>query len=302
MRDKTMIKNNLPFVGAATALVTPMNDDLSIDYVSFGRMIDFQISSGIDALLILGTTGESSTLSDIERRECIEYSVTKVNGRVPIIFGTGSNDTRRAAEFSRFACSEGADGVLVVTPYYNKTTDQGLIRHYFTVADACDKPVILYNIPSRTGMNISLPVYKELAKHDNIVGTKEASGNISAICELISVVGDSLAVYSGNDAETVPIMAAGGVGVFSVLSNIMPREVASTASLMLNCKVNAAAENANKLSALTKALFCEVNPIPVKYASELLGLCRSFTRPPLYGMTEEHKALLQNEMKKLGLI
>lgn len=297
-----MKKETLPFVGAATALITPMNGDTSVDYGAFGRLIDIQIDAGIDALLVLGTTGEPSTLSDSEKRECILFAAEKINGRVPLIVGTGTNDTKNTLTLSRFAADSGADAVLLVTPYYNKTTNEGLVRHFSTVADSCGCPVILYNIPARTGMDIPLSVYKKLAEHDNIVGVKEASGNIGNICALLAEVGDTLAVYSGNDTETVPIMAAGGRGVFSVLSNIAPKDVVSLVSFMESGNFKAAADLSKRLSSLTRALFCEVNPIPVKAAAEMAGICSSALRPPLCTISKEHRILLEKELKNTGII
>ena len=292
----------IPFVGAATALITPMNSDYSIDFDSFGLMIEKQIDAGIDALLILGTTGESSTLSDKEKQKCIDFASEQINGRIPLIVGTGSNDTESAVKLSRYASDKGADAVLVVTPYYNKTTDTGLIRHYTKIADSCSAPVILYNIPQRTGMTISYPVYKALAEHDNIVAVKEASGSISAVSEIISGLGSSMYVYSGNDSETVPVMACGGIGVFSVLSNIMPREVVEICSLMRDGRGTEASALSNKLCSLVRALFCEVNPIPVKAACEMIGLCSSAIRPPLCELSDKNRKKLRSELRKHGLI
>lgn len=292
----------IPFRGAATALVTPMKDDLSIDYAALGRLIEFQISSGIDALLLLGTTGEPCTLSDKEKEKLICYAAEKTAKRVPLVVGVGSNDTRHASELSQFASKEGADALLVVTPYYNKTSPSGLIRHFYTVADASECPVMLYNIPSRTGMRISTREYEQLAQHENIVGVKEASGDIAAIAELIGAVGDGLAIYSGNDTDTVPIMALGGVGVISVLSNIMPSEVAKMCSLMASGETKEAAKLSLRLMPLTKALFCEVNPIPIKEAFAMMGLFPSYTRPPLCELSDSGRDRLLTEMKKQGLI
>ncbi len=298
-----MKKDKLPFFGAATALITPMNGDGSIDFDSLGRLIDFQIESGIDALLVLGTTGEPSTLTEEEKRKILSFARDRIDGRVPLIVGTGTNDTKKTADFSRYAAENGADAVLVVTPYYNKTTDEGLILHYKTVAESCDCPVILYNVPTRTGMNISLQVYKELSGVENIVGVKEASGNIGKVSEIISECGDNLTVWSGNDSETVPVMALGGVGVFSVLSNIMPREVVEMTSLMRSGRYTEAAENAKRLNGITKALFSEVNPIPVKEACRNMGLTKTAVcRPPLCGLGDKNRLALENELKKINLI
>ena len=297
-----MNKKEKPFIGAATALITPMNDDTTIDFFSFGELINQQIDSGINALLVLGTTGEACTLSDKEKQKIIVYAAEQIGGRVPLIVGTGTNDTRRTVEMSSFASDNGADAMLVVTPYYNKTTEEGLIRHFAAVADACAKPVILYNIPSRTGMKITLPVYDKLANHDNIVGVKEASGDIAAIYELITSVGDKLAVYSGNDTDTVPIMSLGGCGVFSVVSNILPRDVTEICTLMLNDRTKEAANLSSKLLPLTKALFSEVNPIPIKTACSMLGLCGETMRAPLCSMGDKKRLALYHELENQGLI
>lgn len=223
------------FRGSAVAIVTPFCNNV-VDYDALGRLIDRQIESSTDAIVICGTTGESSTLTDEEHRECIRYCVERVAGRVPVIAGTGSNDTDYAIELSRYACEVGADALLLVTPYYNKATPKGLIKSFTAVADATDKPIILYNVPSRTGVNITLPVYKELAKHERIVAAKEASGNISAIAELIAECGDILDVYSGNDDQIVPILSLGGKGVISVLSNVVPRETHDICQLYFDGK------------------------------------------------------------------
>ena len=216
------MKNTI-FTGAGVAIITPMNDDGTVNYAALGELIEMQIAGGTDAIIICGTTGDSSTLTDDEHRECIRYTIEKVNKRIPVIAGTGSNDTAYAIELSKDAEAMGADGLLVVTPYYNKTSQRGLVAHYTAIADAVNIPIILYNVPSRTGVNISLDTYKALAEHKNIAAAKEASGNISAIAKLIAECGDKLDVYSGNDDQIVPIMALGGKGVISVLSNVAPQ-------------------------------------------------------------------------------
>ena len=210
------------FEGAATALITPMKNGL-VDYEAFGKLIDSQIAGGIDALVVCGTTGEAATLTDDEHKECIRFTVEKTAGRVPVIAGTGSNDTAYANELSKYACEVGADALLLVTPYYNKTSPKGLIKNFLSTAEATDKPIILYNVPSRTGMNMPVSVLRELAKHERIVGVKEASGNLSQVAEIAAELSDDLAIYSGNDDQIVPIMSLGGRGVISVLSNIMPK-------------------------------------------------------------------------------
>lgn len=289
------------FRGAAVAIVTPFCNNV-VDYDALGRLIDRQIESSTDAIVICGTTGESSTLTDEEHRECIRYCVERAAGRVPVIAGTGSNDTDYAIELSRYACEVGADALLLVTPYYNKATPKGLVKSFTAVADATDKPIILYNVPSRTGVNITLPVYKELAKHERIVAAKEASGNISAIAELIAECGDILDVYSGNDDQIVPILSLGGKGVISVLSNVVPRETHDICQLYFDGKTQDAAKLQLKLLKLANTLFCEVNPVPVKTAMGLLGLCGDEMRLPLCEMDDANREKLISVMKSYDLI
>jgi len=289
------------FTGAAVAIITPFRDG-KVDYDALGRIIEFQIKGGTDAIVICGTTGEASTLTDEEHRECIRYAVEKTAGRIPVIAGTGSNDTDYAIELSRYACDVGADALLLVTPYYNKATPKGLIKSFTAVADAVNKPIILYNVPSRTGVNISLPVYRELAKHERIVATKEASGNISQIAEVIAECGDSLDVYSGNDDQIVPILSLGGKGVISVLSDIMPRETHDICQLYFDGKVKESAKLQLELLDLINALFCEVNPIPAKTALAMMGYCTEEMRLPLCEMEAATRARLTEALKKHNLI
>ena len=289
------------FRGAATALVTPFTET-GVDYESFGRLIDWQIEKGIDALVIAGTSGEGSTLSDAEHKAVIKFAVEKVNHRVPVIAGTGSNETPYAIELSQYACSVGADGLLVVTPYYNKATQKGLVKMYYSIADATDKPIIVYNVPSRTGVNIEPRTYVELARHDRIVAIKEANGNISKIVETCALVGDRLDIYSGNDDQIVPMLSVGGQGVISVLSNIMPAETSRMCHLYFEGKVKESAKMQMDLLPLINALFCEVNPIPVKTAMGMLGYKVGPTRSPLTPMEAAHAENLKNEMKKLGIL
>ena len=289
------------FRGSAVAIVTPFCNNV-VDYDALGRLIDRQIESSTDAIVVCGTTGESSTLTDEEHRECIRYCIERAAGRVPVIAGTGSNDTDYAIDLSRYACEVGADALLLVTPYYNKATPKGLIKSFTAVADATDKPIILYNVPSRTGVNITLPVYKELAKHERIVAAKEASGNISAIAELIAECGDCLDVYSGNDDQIVPILSLGGKGVISVLSNVVPRETHDICQLYFDGKTTEAAKLQLKLLKLANTLFCEVNPVPVKTAMGLLGLCSDEMRLPLCEMDDANREKLISVMKSYNLI
>ena len=289
------------FTGAATAIITPFSGG-AIDYTSFGKIIEDQISGGIDAIVVAGTTGEAATLTHEEHCECVKYVVEKVEGRVPVIAGTGSNDTAYGIELSQYACEVGADALLLVTPYYNKASQKGLIKSFLETADKTDKPIILYNVPSRTGCNISLPVYKELAKHERIVAVKEASGNMSAIAELIAECGDSLDVYSGNDDQIVPIMSLGGKGVISVLSNILPGETHNMTQFCLDGDFKSATELQLNYLKLINTLFCEVNPIPVKTAAALLGWCSEEMRLPLCEMEDANKEKLVNVMKAHGLL
>lgn len=294
-------QKNTIFTGAAVAIVTPFTDN-QVNYAELGEMIERQISGSTDAIVICGTTGESSTLTDEEHRECIRFCVEKVAGRVPVIAGTGSNDTDYAISLSRYACEVGADALLLVTPYYNKATPKGLIKSFSAVADAVNKPIILYNVPSRTGVNITLPVYKELAKHENIAAVKEASGNISAIAALFAECGDSLDIYSGNDDQIVPILSLGGKGVISVLSNVLPKETHDICRLWFEGKTTESAELQLKLLKLANTLFCEVNPVPVKTAMSLMGFCSEEMRLPLCEMEDANKEKLASVLREYGII
>lgn len=295
------MKNTI-FTGAAIAIITPMNADGSINYKKLGELIDFQIENYTDAIVICGTTGEASTMTDEEHLECIRFAVEKTAHRVPVIAGTGSNDTKYAADLSREAESAGADGLLLVTPYYNKTTQSGLIAHFTAVANAVNIPIILYNIPGRTGMNMDVATVKALAKHPNIVAVKEASGNISYAAKLIAECGDMIDVYSGNDDMIVPIMSLGGKGVISVLSHVIPKETHDMVQLCLDNNFAEAAKLQIEYLDLINNLFIEVNPIPVKAAVNMMGMGAGPCRLPLCEMSEEHKAVLQASMKRHGLI
>ena len=288
------------FTGAATALVTPLNEN-GVDYAAFEKLINWQIEQGIDALVICGTTGEASTLTDEEHREVLKFAAEVVAGRVPIIAGTGSNDTAYAIDMTRFACEIGYDAMLVVTPYYNKTTQKGLIAMFTAIADASTKPLILYNVPGRTGVNIEPATYAALADHPMIAAIKEAGGNISKIVETAALVGDKLDIYSGNDDQIVPILACGGKGVISVLSNVLPGETSQMCHTFFKGDVAGAMEMQKKYLPLTNALFCEVNPIPVKAAMAALGFCENYLRLPLVTMEEGHEAGLRQKMRDLGL-
>lgn len=294
MKTKTIFK------GAGTAIITPFNEN-GVDYEKFAKLIDWQIESGIDSIIVGGTTGEGSTLTDEEHREIIRFSVEQAKGRVPIIAGTGSNDTDYAISLTKYSASVGADAALVVTPYYNKATQKGLIKMYEMIADASDIPLILYNVPSRTGVNIEPKTLLELADHPNICGIKEANGDISKIVEEIALVGDKLDFYSGNDDQVIPMLSMGGKGVISVLSNVLPYETSNMCKLFFDGKVAEAAKEQCRLLPLINALFCEVNPIPVKAAMADMGYCSDDIRMPLTVMEEEHRNMLREEMRKLGI-
>ena len=292
---------NRVFTGAATAIITPLTED-GIDYAEFGRLIDWQIENGIDAIVTVGTTGEGSTLTDEEHRDAIRFCVDKVAGRVPVIAGTGSNDAAYAIELTRFACEVGADAVLLVTPYYNKATQAGLVKFFTAIADASTKPCILYNVPSRTGCNLLPASVLALADHPNIVAIKEASGNISQIAELAHLVGDKIDIYSGNDDQIVPVLSLGGKGVISVLSNIMPRETSEMCKKFFEGDTKGACKLQLDLLPLVNALFCEVNPIPVKAAVSAMGYCENYLRLPLTPMEKAHEEKLLALMKEQNLI
>ena len=295
------MKNNQPiFKGIATALVTPTTPQ-GIDYDRFGKLIDWQIEKGINALVICGTSGEASTLSDPEHRAAIEFACERVNHRVPVIAGTGSNETDYAVELTKSACASGADGVLVVTPYYNKTTQNGLVKMYETIADASTVPVILYNVPSRTGININPETYVKLAEHPRIAAIKEANSDISKIVETFSLVGDKLDIYSGNDDQIVPILSMGGMGCISVLSNVIPAETVAITDKFFAGDVAGAAALQCKFMPLVRSLFCETNPIPVKAAMAAMGFCENYLRLPLVPMEEARYQVMLQNMRDLGI-
>ena len=289
------------FKGAATALITPFCDG-EVDYISLGQLIDRQIDCSIDALVICGTTGENATLSDREHREVLSFALSKADGRVPMIAGTGSNDTAHAVEMSKYASSLGYDALLCVTPYYNKATERGLVKSFTAIADASDKPIILYNVPTRTCTNITLPVYRELARHENIVAVKEASGNISAISELICECGDDFDIYSGNDDQTLPLLSLGGRGVISVVSNLIPREMHDLCKKWFDGDIPGCRRLHEKYLKLMKTMFCEVNPIPVKTAAEMMGLCLADMRLPMCPIEEENREKLGRMLRENGLV
>ena len=293
------MKNTI-FTGAATAIVTPLNEQ-GVDYESFARLIDWQIDEGIDAIVVAGTTGEGSTLTDEEHKAVIKFCVKKVAGRVPVIAGTGSNDIAYAVSLTKYACEVGADAMLLVTPYYNKATQNGLIKSFTAVADASTKTCILYNVPSRTGCNIKPETCAVLAKHPNIVAIKEASGDISQVAEISRLCGDDLDIYSGNDDQIIPVMSLGGKGVISVLSNLLPRETSAMCHSFLNGDVKNARDMQLKYLPLISSLFCEVNPIPVKAAVSAMGYGDNYLRLPLTPMEKSHEEKLIANMRNSGV-
>ena len=288
------------FTGMATAMVTPMTPE-GVDYEALGRFVDFQLSQGIHALVAVGTTGESATLSPDERKEVIRFTIDRVAGRVPVIAGTGTNNTQHAIEYSVDAAKAGADALLVVTPYYNKATQNGLIAHFTAIADRVDKPIILYNVPSRTGCNLLPATVEKLAEHPNIAAIKEASGNMSQVVELFARCGDKLDVYSGNDDLTVPILSMGGKGTISVLSNVVPKEAVAMTNAFFAGDVAEAARLQCRYLNLINLLFCEVNPIPAKAAVSAMGFGKEYIRLPLTPMEEGNRAKLLAEMRRLGV-
>ena len=288
------------FKGAATAIITPFKGG-KVDYEAFGRLIDWQIAEGISAIVAAGTTGEGSTLTDAEHREVIRFCVERAAGRVPVIAGTGSNDTAYAIDLTKFACDAGADAMLLVTPYYNKATQKGLIESFTAVADVSRKPVILYNVPSRTGCNITPATAKELSKHPNIAGIKEASGNISQVAEIAQLCGDDLDIYSGNDDQILPVLSLGGKGVISVLSNLLPKRADMICKNYFAGNTAEALKEQLELLPLINALFSEVNPIPVKAAMAAMGFGDNELRLPLTPIEREHGEKLFALMKEQGI-
>ena len=289
------------FQGMATAMVTPMDAQGAIDYEAMGRFIDWQIDSGINALVVMGTTGENATIEPEDQTQVIRFAVERTAGRIPVIAGTGTNNTEHVLRNTREACRVGADAVLVVTPYYNKATQNGLIKHFYTVADASTVPVIVYNVPGRTGVNIQPKTLAALAEHPNIAGVKEASGNMAQMVEMAAVCGDKMDIYSGEDALTVPMMAMGAKGTISVLSNVVPRESVAMTDACLAGDYKAAAAWQCRLLPLINALFSEVNPIPAKAAVSAMGFGEDSLRLPLTPMEDATRCKLYEEMRKLGI-
>lgn len=289
------------FKGCGTAIATPFTED-GVNFEEFRKLIEFQISQGVDSIIVCGTTGESSTMTEQERKETIKFAVDTVNKRIPVIAGTGANNTKSAIEMSKYAESIGADGLLIVTPYYNKTTQSGLVAHYSAIAKEVSLPIIVYSVSSRTGVNINPETCLELSKIENIVAIKEASGNISQIAKIASLCKDNLHIYSGNDDQIVPILSLGGLGVISVLSNIEPKFTHDLVLNYLNGNVEEAKKAQLKCLPLVEALFCEVNPIPVKEALNLVGYNYGIPRLPLISLSNQGKEKLVNAMKDFGTI
>ncbi len=291
------------FKGCATALVTPFTKDNEIDFDALKKIIDFQLISGADALVILGTTGEASTLTDDEKQNIAKFTLGEVSGRVPVIAGAGSNNTRRSIEIGKMLESVGVDALLYVTPYYNKTNDEGLFRHYSAIAEAVSLPIILYNVPSRTGISISAAVCARLSKkHQNIVGIKEADTDIRSFTKLKMMCPENFSIYSGNDDLLLPSLACGSSGIISVLSNILPGTVSTMCKSYFAGEVEVTEMLQEKYQHLISLLFCETNPIPIKYALSLIGLCNENARLPLWKMSDKNKNLLKSELKKLNII
>ncbi len=290
------------FKGSGVALVTPFKSDGSIDYQTLRKLIDFQVNNNTDAIIITGTTGESATLSYIEHLSVIEECINYTNGRIPVIAGTGSNCTKSAINMAKEAENLGADGLLIVTPYYNKTTQNGLISHYSKISEKVSIPIILYNVPSRTGLNIEPKTVKELVeKNKNIKGIKEASGNINNVLEIKELLGDKINIYSGNDDQIVPILSLGGVGVISVIANILPQETHDLVMNYLNGNIELSKKEQIKMLKLVKALFKETNPIPIKKALEKMNMINGYLREPLIELEEKHEKILIKEMKNYGI-
>ena len=285
-----------PFIGSGVALITPF-DDNTVNYKVLEELIEYQIANNTDAIIICGTTGEPATMTESEKKEVIHFTVEKVNKRIPVIAGTGSNCTKTAIEMSKYAESVGVDGVLIVTPYYNKTTQKGLIEHYKAIAENINIPIIMYNVPGRTGLNLLPTTIKELSKIENIVAVKEASGNFSQIAEIANLCGEDIYIYSGNDDQIVPVLSLGGVGVISVLANVAPNETHEIVSKFLKGDIEKSRELQLKLLPLINALFCEVNPIPVKEAVRLIGFNVGNVRLPLVPMSNDNREKLKETLK-----
>ncbi|WKV08684.1 4-hydroxy-tetrahydrodipicolinate synthase [Thermoanaerobacterium sp. CMT5567-10] len=290
------------FKGSGVALVTPFTED-GVNFNKLEELLEWHIKEGTDAVIICGTTGESSTMTEKERMDAIKFAVDKVAGRIPVIAGTGSNNTKHSIELSQYASSVGADALLVITPYYNKTTQTGLVKHFTEIAKNVDKPIIIYNVPSRTGMNVKPETYLEICKYvDNVVGVKEASSDIVQIAEIARIMGDKFEIYSGNDDQVVPILSLGGIGVISVTANIVPKKIHDMVMLYLNGDIKAARKLQLELNPLNSAMFIETNPIPIKTAMNLMGFGVGPLRLPLVDMSEKNLDTLKSTLKEYGLL
>ncbi len=290
------------FKGSGVALVTPFKENLEVDYDQLRKLCDWHVEHGTDAIIVCGTTGEASTLTEEEHSKCIEVVAEQIHGRIPVIAGTGSNATYTAVKLSKEAEQSGVDGLLIVTPYYNKATQQGLIRHYTEIAESVNIPIIMYNVPSRTGCNIQPATAAQLAKEvDNIVAIKEASGNISQIADLAAMADGCIDIYSGNDDQVLPLLALGGIGVISVTANIIPEDTHNLVHSFLNGDIETSRKLQLKAMELCHALFCEVNPIPVKKAVELMGLCNGYVRMPMTEMEAKNVERLKKAMVEYGI-
>ena len=289
------------FKGCGTAISTPFTKD-GVNFDEFGKLIEFQIAEGVDSIIVCGTTGESSTMTEKERKDTIKYAIDKINGRIPVIAGTGSNNTQATIEMSKYAESVGADALLVVTPYYNKTTQAGLVEHYKAIANSTTLPIIVYSVASRTGVNITPETCLELSKIPNIVAVKEASGNISQVAKIAALCEDNLHIYSGNDDQIVPVLSLGGLGVISVLSNVAPKYTHNLVQNFFDGNIKEATKMQLDALDLVNSLFCEVNPIPVKEALNMMGYNYGVPRLPLVRLSEKNQERLKNSMKNSGLI
>ena len=290
------------FTGAGVAIVTPFHEDESINYDRLDELIDFHCENGTDCIIICGTTGESATMTEEEHLECVKFAIDRAKGRIPVIAGTGSNCTRTAVELSKEAADYGADGLLVITPYYNKASKAGMVNHFMQVADAVHTPVYVYNVPGRTGVSLTYEALAEISQHKNIVGIKEASGNMSLICQFSKLINENFNVYSGNDDINVALMSMGGAGSISVMANILPKEVHDIAMACQNGDFETARKMQLKYLDFINALFIETNPIPIKEAMNMAGLNVGGYRLPLCPMADDTKAVLKAEMEKLGII
>jgi len=289
------------FKGSGVAIVTPFTED-GVDYKKLEELLEWHVKEGTDAIVVCGTTGEASTMSEQERKDTIKFTVDVIKKRIPVIAGTGTNNTAASIKMSQYAESVGVDGLLVITPYYNKTTQKGLIAHFTAISESVNTPIIIYNVPSRTGMNITPKTLQQLCGDKNIVGIKEASGDISQIAKITALCGDKLDIWSGNDDQTIAIMAVGGLGIISVLANVIPKDIHDMAHLFLEGKTKEALKMQLDLLALNDAMFIETNPIPVKTAMNLMGMNAGKLRLPLVDMTEGNLEILKDEMKKYGLL